>query len=140
MALDRGEIRFDSDSGEAGGEVVFDARRTETGNDDRNRKMHRKVLEIERYPTIVFIPERVSGRLPESGEGEIELTGNLTVHGAGHPVVVSARVTRDGGQIHATGSLPIPYVKWGMKNPSVLLLRVAKVLNVSLDVEGTLVE
>jgi polyisoprenoid-binding protein YceI len=140
VALNRGVIRFDPDTGEASGEVVFDARRTVTGNEDRDQKMHRKVLESELYPEIVFVPESIVGRVPESGAGAIELGGAVTVHGASHPVVIKVELTRDGDRVHASGSLPIPYVAWGMKNPSVLVLRVAKEVDVALDVEGTVLK
>ncbi len=140
LALERGEIRFDPDTGEAAGEVVLDARRAATGNDERDQKMHRKVLESELYPEIVFVPERIIGQVPESGPGEIELDGTVTVHGADHPVAVKVRLSREGDVVHAAGSLAIPYVAWGMKNPSVLVLRVAKQVDVALDVAGTFLE
>jgi polyisoprenoid-binding protein YceI len=138
LTLTRGEIQFDSTTGKASGEVVLDARRTETGNADRDQKMHRKVLESELFPEIVFVPERMSGEVPSTGEGQIELEGAVTVHGASHPVTLAARVTREGDRVHAIAELPIPYLEWGMKDPSVLVLRVAKEVKVALDIEGSL--
>ncbi len=138
LTLTRGEIQFDPTTGKASGEVVLDARRTETGNADRDQKMHRKVLESELFQEIVFVPERMTGEVPSTGEGQIELEGAVTVHGASHPVAMIVRVTREGDRVHAIAALPIPYVEWGMKDPSVLVLRVAKEVNVALDIEGRL--
>jgi len=138
MVVSRGEIRFDTGTGEASGEVVLDARQITTGNEERDEKMHRKVIESGRFPEIVFAAEQVTGDLPTSGEGRIELRGTVTVHGAGHPVTLTARVTREGDHLHAVAAVPIPYVEWGMKDPSVLVLRVAKEVNVALDIDGRL--
>jgi len=138
LTLTRGEIRFDPSTGEASGEVVLDARQTETGNQERDEKMHRKVLESELFPEIVFAPERITGEVPSTGEGQIGLEGTVTVHGTSHPIAVAARVTREGDRVHAVAALPIPYVEWGMKDPSVLVLRVAKEVNVELEIDGVL--
>jgi polyisoprenoid-binding protein YceI len=140
LVLTGGEIRFDPATGVASGEVVFDARATETGNADRDQKMHRKVLESELFPEIVFTAESLNGAIPASGEGEVVLAGTVAVHGISRPISMTARITRNGDRIRATAAVPIPYVAWGMKDPSVLVLRVAKEVNVSIDVEGDMVE
>jgi hypothetical protein len=48
----------------------------------------------------------------------------------------------DGGaakRLDATGSFSVPYVEWGMKNPSKPFLRVGKAVEVSVDAKGTFV-
>ena len=62
LFLDRGEIRFDMESGEAAGEIVLDARRTVSGNTKRDKKMHKKVLVTKTFPEIRFRADRVEGR------------------------------------------------------------------------------
>lgn len=136
LTLTGGRIRFDTETGLASGEIVLDARRTVTGNSDRDKKMHRKVLESERYPEIVFTAERIAGEVPTSGEGDVVLSGTITVHGAGHPIELPAHLIRTGDRIHATTSAQIPYIEWGMKDPSVLVLRVAKQVDVEAEIEG----
>lgn len=138
MSLSRGVIRFDPATGTASGEIALNARRTETGNHERDEKMHDRVLESELFPEIVFIPERITGEIPESGDGQIGLEGTVTVHGTDHRIALTARITREGDHVHAVATLPVPYVAWGMKDPSVLVLRVAKQVNVALDIEATL--
>jgi polyisoprenoid-binding protein YceI len=138
--MTQGEIVFDPTAGSAGGRVDVDARSLRSGNDSRDRTMHREVLESERYPDIVLVPERLEGTVPEDGEGEREvvLSGRLEIHGAAHPIRVPARVRVTGGRLTGTGSFTVPYVAWGMKDPSVFLLRVKKEVVVTLEMSGLL--
>ena len=45
----RCELHFDPSSGKLDGEIVFDATSGKSGNDSRDRKMHKEVLESARY-------------------------------------------------------------------------------------------
>ena len=54
LDLVRGELRFEPSGGVASGEIVVDARSARTGIDARDREMHEKVLESERFPEIAL--------------------------------------------------------------------------------------
>ena len=56
----------------------------------------------------------------------------MSIHGATHPVTLVARVERDGADITASSSLTVPYVAWGLEDPSVFVLRVAKEVEVQV--------
>src|SRR5690242_15210846 len=43
--LQRGSIQFDNATGQAGGAIVVDAASGQSGNDGRDKKMHKDVLE-----------------------------------------------------------------------------------------------
>ena len=68
---------------------------------------------------IVFRPDRVAGKVALEGKSEISLHGMFSIRGAG-------------GQYTATGTFKLPYVKWGMKNPSTLMLRVSDTVEISV--------
>lgn len=134
-----GTIEFDPASGEASGEVRMDFTDATTGVGRRDRKMHGKILETERYPGAVFHLERVE--VPNTlhqGENDVELRGTVDFHGSSHLVTFPAIVTLKGGQVRAQGWLEIPYIAWGLRDPSFFLLRVAKVVTVEIDVAGQL--
>ena len=138
LALVRGEIRFDLSTGSAGGEVVLDATSADTGNDKRDEKLHREVLESDAYPEIVFRPRAVSAAQRGPDSGTVTLTGTVSIHGGDHEASVTATVERSGANVRATGTLNVPYVAWGLHDPSVFVLRVAKVVEVSIAAAGTL--
>ncbi len=134
--LVRGEIRLDAATGAATGELVVDATSAETGHDGRDRDMHRKVLESEDYPLIVFRPERLEGDPQLGGAVAARLAGRLSIHGAEHPLSVEVTGRTEGRRVTATARFTVPYVEWGMRDPSKLLLRVKKEVEVVVEAVG----
>jgi len=132
-----GEIRFDPETGAASGQIVVDAKRADTGNARRDRKMHDDVLETARYPLFVFRPSSFSGAYAESGRSDVELGGTMSIHGEDHPMNLAATVTVDGGRLSGRAEFSIPYVDWGMEDPSWFVLRVAKQVRVRVEIRGT---
>jgi polyisoprenoid-binding protein YceI len=138
FALDHGEVVFDPATGAAQGEISVTATGAETGNKKRDKAMHGKVLESATYPLFVFRPQRVEGALPATGSAEIKIHGTLTLHGQDHPLTLPATVERDGDRLHATTTFSVPYVEWGLHDPSFLFFRVAKVVDVTISADGRL--
>ncbi len=56
FALKHGSVKYDPVTGKVAGEIVFDAASGKTGNDGRDRRMHKDVLESARFPEISFRP------------------------------------------------------------------------------------
>jgi polyisoprenoid-binding protein YceI len=132
----QGTVQVDTNTGAASGWIVLDATSARTGNARRDRKMHEKILESRRFPDIVFDVQRVSGRINRAGRSELQLQGILDFHGDRHPVTLPVVATTEGNRVTAAGSLVIPYVKWGLRDPSFLLLRVAKEVRVTVKAAG----
>ncbi len=138
LYLRTGRIRFDAETGTASGEVSIDARRAETGHQKRDKAMHKKVLESEQHPLIVFKPERLEGEIAAEGASEVQLIGTVTLLGKEHPLTLPATVEIAGGEVTARTTFAVPYVEWGLHNPSIVFLRVAKVVDVTISAAGTL--
>jgi polyisoprenoid-binding protein YceI len=136
FALKHGEIRYDPATGKASGEIVFDATSGKTGNDSRDKKMHKDVIESGRFPDIAFRPDRADGTLVTSGDSTLQVHGMFSIHGAEHEITIPVAVHTDGAAWSAKASFQVPYAKWGMKNPSVLFLRVANYVDVQFHAEG----
>ncbi len=138
IKIKEGEIAFDPASSGCAGKIVADARSGNTGNRSRDANMHKSVLESEKYPEIVFLPRAVQGRVAVPGESRIELSGTMILHGQQQEVAVPVEMRVAGNQWTATGAFAVPYVKWGLKNPSTFFLRVKDSVNVSVRAAGTL--
>jgi polyisoprenoid-binding protein YceI len=134
--LKSGRISFDPETGRAGGALVVDATSGASGSDGRDRRMHKNILESEKFPEITFAPDRFDGRLVAKGDSEIALHGIFSIHGAGHALVLKTTVHRSGDQLTAITHFVVPYVEWGMKNPSTLFLRVSDKVNIDLQAAG----
>jgi polyisoprenoid-binding protein YceI len=138
FAVREGEIRFDPAGGPASGQVVVDVASGDTGKEGRDKDMHNKVLESERFPLAVLTIEGVQGAIPASGSGKVKVTGTLELHGGRHRVAIPTEIEVQGDRLQATGTLDIPYVEWGMKDPSKLVLRMEKQVHLTLQVSGRL--
>lgn len=132
--LKSGTIQWDSAARSCGGAIVIDATSLDTGNKKRDRDMHSKVLESEIYPTIEFACESFTGTVDSNGDptGDLSARGTFSIHGEGHDVTVPMQFQRNDGTVTLTGSFEIPYVEWGMKDPSKAFLRVGKTVSISI--------
>ena len=135
--LKRGVIHFDPSTGKASGKIAFDATSGKTGNSSRDSKMHKDVIESGRYLEIVFRPDRAAGELAAAAASTLQVHGMFTMHGAEHEVTFPVEVIFAGSAWTAKASFQVPYVQWGMKNPSKLFLRVDDVVQVQFHASGS---
>ncbi len=133
-----GTLRLDVASRKISGQVVVDVQSGNTGDDERDRRMHREVLESTRYPEAIFSPEHFTGQLALPGRSDVGIHGVLRIHGQDHNVTLPAKVSIENGRFIATSHFSIPYVKWGMKDPSTFVLRVKKMVELEMRVAGTI--
>lgn len=130
--LKRGAIRIDEATGAVSGEVVVDATSGASGSDGRDRRMHADILESSRYPEIAFRPDRLEGAIPKQGAASLKMHGTFRVHGTDHEVTIPVEVDAANGQYAATLHFVVPYIQWGMKNPSTFVLRVSDKVNITV--------
>jgi polyisoprenoid-binding protein YceI len=130
--LKRGSLSFDPQSGRVSGELVVDATSGQSGSPARDKRMHAAILESAKYPEIIFRPDRIEGKVAAEGKSEVQLHGMFAIHGVEREILFPATVVAGAGQYTVTGTFVLPYVKWGMKNPSTLLLRVNDHVEISI--------
>lgn len=135
--LNRGSVQLDPASGKVSGEIVVNAKSGESGSTMRDRKMHREVLESDRYQEIIFRPDHVVGTVSLQGKSSVEVHGIFSIHGADHELTAPAQVEMTSDQWSATVHFSLPYVKWGMKNPSNLFLRVSESVDIEVTAAGS---
>jgi polyisoprenoid-binding protein YceI len=128
-------VVYDAGSGKMSGEILVDAKSGESGNGMRDRKMHREVLESDRYPDVVFRPALVEGAATP-GRFSAKVHGAFSIHGVEREITVPAEVDIESDHWSANVHFTVPYAKWGMKNPSTLFLRVNDYVEIDLAVAG----
>jgi len=135
--LASGSLVIDPETGAVVGEIVIDAASADTGNNGRDRKMHGKVLHSKDHPRIVFRPNHVNGTLTAGSNTGVTLVGDFELLGKPHQISVPLDIRIDGSHFEAVVEFSVPYVEWGLEDPSTFVLRVAKEVQVQVITEGT---
>jgi len=133
-----GVISFDPTTGVASGAIIVDSGSGDSGTKARDKKMDHDVLQTEQYPEIAFYPKRVIGNVPSQGASQIQVEGIFRLHGSDHDLKMVIPVQISGRQVSANTQFVVPYVAWGLKDPSTLFLRVAKEVQISINTNGNL--
>jgi polyisoprenoid-binding protein YceI len=138
--LKSGEIHFDPATGKVTGSVIVDATSGNTDNASRDKKMHADVLESAQFPEIVFTPAEVEGTILPQGTSEVEVSGVFRIHGKDHSATIAMAIDRStDGHFHASTKFPVPYVSWGLKDPSSFFLHVGDTVNLDVNAAGQIV-
>lgn len=138
FSLASGSIGFDPESGKAWGEISVNTVGAETGHQKRDKTMHKKVLLSEKFPLATFRPEAIEGDIALEGESQFDLVGTFTLLGVEHALTLPTTAEIHQGHVEATATFELPYVEWGLHNPSMVVLRVAKQVAVTVSVVGKL--
>jgi len=134
--LKGGLITFDPTTGAAQGEILVDVQSGESGNHSRDTRMHQEILESGKYPQAIFHPEKVTGLVKSGSTETVTVDGTFTLHGKDHPMRLDTKVQVNGHDAVATTHFTVPYVEWGMKDPSNFLFRVDKTVDVDVTAKG----
>ncbi len=138
FALASGEVRFDPETGAATGEIRVDARSGHTGIARRDRVMHEEVLDSPAHPLLVLRPERLEVTKRDADTLAGRLFGSFEVRGERHPLELAFDASRQGDRARVTVRFDVPWVAWGLPDPSNLVLSVEKTLAVEVSAGGTL--
>ena len=134
--LKSGDLQYDAGTAAVRGSLVVDATSGQSGNRIRDRRMHREILESERFPEVTFRPDRVEGKVASSGTSTVQVHGVFSVHGADHELIMPVQVQVFADHWVADSNFTVPYVKWGIKNPSNFLLRVSESVEIEVHATG----
>jgi polyisoprenoid-binding protein YceI len=133
-----GSIEFDRNTPKMSGSVVVLAGSGKTGNGSRDKKMDKDILEVEQYATVSFEPKSYAGSIAPSGGSTIQVTGIFTLLGTPHGITIPILVHLDGTAAVAKAHLVVPYIQWGLKDPSFLIWKADKDVAIDLSLTGRL--
>jgi polyisoprenoid-binding protein YceI len=136
--LKSGAIHFNPATGALSGEIVVAAASGHSGNGARDNRMHKEILETAHYPEITFLPDRVEGKVEPQGASTVQVHGMFGIHGTVHEITIPTKVEISDGRWSVTSHFAIPYVQWGIKNPSNFFLHVKPVVDIEVHATGTI--
>jgi polyisoprenoid-binding protein YceI len=134
--LKHGELMVEPDIGKVDGSIVVDAASGQTGIVMRDERMRDSILEAQRYPEISFNPYHAEGHPVAHGTFTERVSGTFLLHGDRHDATLEVAINRNGDDFTATARFEIPYVVWGLKDPSVMFLRVDRKVQVEVSTAG----
>jgi polyisoprenoid-binding protein YceI len=133
-----GSIDFDRAAHTISGSIVVAAGSGNSNDQGRDKKMSSDVLDVAHYAEVSFVPKSFQGTIAASGDSTIQVTGVFTLHGTPHELTVPMQISIDGAALTAKTHFSVPYVQWGLKDPSIFILKVAKVVDIDLTLVGRL--
>lgn len=131
-----GSIEFDRGAPKMSGTVVVAAGSGKTGNDSRDKKMNKDILKVDQYTTVSFAPRTYQGTIPTAGDSTIQVSGVFTLLGTPHEITIPMRIHIDGSKATANAQFMVPYVQWGLKNPSFLIWKAENDVAIDLNLVG----
>ena len=134
--IQSGSIEFDRSAARMSGSVAVLAGSGKTGNDSRDKKMNKDILKVEQYTTVSFAPETYTGTVAPSGESTIQVSGVFTLLGTPHDLTIPMQIHIDGSKAIARAHFVVPYVQWGLKNPSFMFWKAENDVAIDLDLVG----
>jgi polyisoprenoid-binding protein YceI len=132
-----GTVQFDPQTGKADGAIVVLATSGESGNTSRDERMHKEILETLKFPDATFKPTQVDGQVSLNSPSDFKLKGVFNVHGGDHDVVADVHTEFTGDHWKGTAKFDVPYIQWGIKDPSNFFLKVKPVVHVEVELIGT---
>ena len=133
-----GSVDLDRSGPKISGSVVVASGSGNSGDNGRDRKMNSDVLDSAHFAEVTFAPQSYQGTIAPSGDSTIQVTGTFTLHGTPHDLTVPMQIHIDGNNCTAKTHFTVPYVKWGLKDPSFFVLKVAKEVEIDLSLVGQL--
>jgi hypothetical protein len=134
--IQSGSIEFDRSASKMSGPVVVLAGSGKTGNDSRDKKMNKDILKVDQFATVSFAPKTYTGTIAASGDSTIQVSGVFTLLGNPHDLTIPMQIHIDGSKASARAKFVVPYVQWGLKNPSFMFWKAENDVAIDLNLVG----
>ena len=136
--IQSGSLAFDRSAAKMSGSVVVLAGSGKTGNGSRDKKMNKDILEVEQHATVSFEPKSCIGAIAPSGDSTIQVTGIFTLLNTPHEITIPILVHIESTTATVKAHFVVPYIQWGLKDPSFLFWKADKDVAIDLLLSGEL--
>jgi polyisoprenoid-binding protein YceI len=134
--IQSGSIEFDRSNPKMSGSVTVLSGSGKTGNESRDKKMNKDILKVDQYATVSFAPKTYTGTIAPSGDSTIQLSGVFTLLGNPHDLTIPIQIHMEGSKATARAQFVVPYVQWGLKNPSFMFWKAENDVAIDLNLVG----
>jgi polyisoprenoid-binding protein YceI len=117
---------------EVAGELELSVDRLTSGNQLYDRELRRR-MDARRYPTI---QGRVTRIVPNGTHPRYLVSGDVVFHGKTRSFEHEMRIRSRNGEIELTGDYVFDIREFGMKPPSMLMVRVYPEISVRVELHG----
>ncbi len=103
-----------------------------------NKELREIVLLPDQYPDIIFRSTSVNGKAIGSGQYDLKITGEITLHGMTHQITIPTKVTVTGNDLRAQGEFSVNRSDFKVKATSAAhgLVRVRNEIKFTFDIVG----
>jgi polyisoprenoid-binding protein YceI len=103
-----------------------------------NKELREIVLLPDQYPDIVFKSTNVSGKGAGANQYDLQINGDLTLHGSTRQITIPTKVTITGNDLRAQGEFSVNRSDFKVKATSAFhgLVRVRDELKFEFDIVG----
>jgi len=136
--LKRGLVAIDPSTGKMTGTITVDAASGDSGHSTRDEEMKSSILEVNRFPEISFTPRQVLSHGDLQETFPVKVRGLMLLHGSQHPLTIEATVKREANNVTIHTNFPVPFVAWGLRDPSILMFKVSKQVIVDVTANARL--
>ncbi len=135
-----GSIAFDHGTPDMSGSVVVLAGSGKTGNDSRDKRMYKDILQAQQHAAVSFEPKTYTGAIAPSGDSNLSVTGIFTLLGTPHQITIPIAIHLEGAAATAKAHFVVPYIQWGLKDPSFLIWKAEKDVAIDLVLTGQILK
>lgn len=97
-----------------------------------------KLLDVVRFPTVTFASTSVKGRTASAGTYDLEVTGDLVLHGVTRRISVLLRVELQGESLKASGRFNLKQTDFGLSPISVAgVVKVKDEIKIDFEIAAT---
>lgn len=134
-----GEVTIEAGTLHAG-EITVDMTTLTSDSDVRDSSVRNKILHTDEFPQASFrvtAPADLS-QLPEDGTlGQVELTGEMTIHGQTNTLTHTFDVARSGSSLLVAGDVPIDRLDYGVESPELVAAKIDEEGEVNVRIQLT---